>query len=72
MGRKKHFTGFEGNPKVNVGLWSGKVPAMAVQNPFEMEYWGDKNIFMALAGDGFNTKIGMGTPMYSRYSLTKR
>jgi ribose transport system substrate-binding protein len=69
---KKHFVGFDSNPKVVEALKSGEIEAIAVQNPYQMGYIGVKNAFAATKGEGYSKKVDTKISLINRDSLISK
>jgi len=66
---KKHFIGFDSNPKVVDALRTGEIEAIAVQNPFQMGYMGVKNAYAAIKSEGYSKKIDTKISLINKDSL---
>jgi ribose transport system substrate-binding protein len=69
---KKHFIGFDSNPKVVDGLRSGEIEAIAVQNPYQMGYIGVKNAYAAIKSEGYSKKVDTKISLFTRDSLISK
>jgi len=66
---KKHFIGFDNNPKVVDALRLRELDALAIQNPYLMGYIGVKNAYAAIKGEAYKKKVDTKISLINQDSL---